>query len=124
MTAPSWPPSRSFDDTIFEFLLCSLTSSRLVPCVIQTTLKVRLKYVCSHPCTLFAATFLGADTDTLCSSCSVILSVGCGVLDVGAVGARCSGRLITCGILSSSIIAYAIRVLALSIAVADIIADL
>jgi hypothetical protein len=69
----------------------------------------------------------GVDDDTLCSSCSVILSVGCGVLDDEAakiVGARCTGRLMSCGILSSFVIVVAIRVLHLSIAVADIIADL
>jgi hypothetical protein len=69
----------------------------------------------------------GADADTLCSSCSVILSTGCGVLDVEAaeaVGVRCTSRLTSCGILSSSVIAVAIRVLALCIAVADIIANL
>jgi hypothetical protein len=69
----------------------------------------------------------GVDADTLCSSCSVILSVGCGVLDVEVakpVGARCTSRLMSRGILASSVIVVAIRVLALSIAVADIIADL
>jgi hypothetical protein len=66
----------------------------------------------------------GADTDTLHSSCSVILSARCGVLDVEVAGARCTGRLTLCGILSSSVIAATIRVLTLSIAVADIIADL
>jgi hypothetical protein len=69
----------------------------------------------------------GVDADTLCSSCPVILSAGCGVLDVEAtelVGARCTSRLMSCGILSSSIIAAVIRVLALYIAVTDIIVDL
>jgi hypothetical protein len=69
----------------------------------------------------------GADVDTLCSSCLVILSAGCEVLDVEAaepVGARCTGRLTSCGILSCFVIAFVIRVLTLSIAVVDIIADL
>jgi hypothetical protein len=70
-SAPSRPPSCSFDDTIFELLLCSLTCSHIVPCVIQNTsstlslflslitLKVRLRYVYSHPYTLLAAAFCG-----------------------------------------------------------------
>jgi hypothetical protein len=69
----------------------------------------------------------GVEADTLCSSYSVIPSVGCGVLDVEAtavVGARYTSRLTSCIILSSSIIAAMIRVLALSIAVADSIVDL
>jgi hypothetical protein len=69
----------------------------------------------------------GADADTLHSSCSVILSAGRGVLDVEAaepVEARCTGRLTSWGILSCSVIADVIRVLTLSIAVVDIIADL
>jgi hypothetical protein len=69
----------------------------------------------------------GADADTLHSSCSIILSACYGVLDVEAaevVGARCTGRLTSCGILSSSIIAAAIRVLTLPIAVTCIIANL
>jgi hypothetical protein len=40
----------------------------------------------------------GADADPLCSSCSVILSTGCGVHDVEAVGAQCTSRLTSCGI--------------------------
>jgi hypothetical protein len=69
----------------------------------------------------------GVDADTLCSSCSVILSMGCGVLNVEAaelVGARCTGRLTSCGSLSSYVIASTIRVLIISITVVDIIADL
>jgi hypothetical protein len=49
------------------------------------------------------------------------------VLDVEAavaVGTRCTDKLTSCGILSSFVIAAMIRVLALSIAVADIIDDL
>jgi hypothetical protein len=63
----------------------------------------------------------GAVADTLCSSCFVILFAVCGVLDVEAAGARCTGRLTPCGILSSSVIAAGIRVLALFIEIADII---
>jgi hypothetical protein len=48
-----------------------------------------------------------------------------GVLDVeAAVGARCTGRLTSCGILSSFVIASVIRFLTLFIAVGDIIANL
>jgi hypothetical protein len=74
----------------------------------------------------FYGGYRGADIDTLCSSCSAILSAGHGVLDVEAlelVGARCTGRLTWCDILSSSVIIAAIRVLTLSIVVADIIAN-
>jgi hypothetical protein len=56
----------------------------------------------------------GADIDTLHSSCSAILFAGHGVLDVEAVelvGARCTGRLMWCGVLSSFVITVAIRVL-------------
>jgi hypothetical protein len=69
----------------------------------------------------------GVDADTLCSSCSVSLSTGCGVLDVEAakpVGAQCTGRLMSWSILSSFVITTVIRVLDLSIAVAGIIVDL
>jgi hypothetical protein len=69
----------------------------------------------------------GADVDTLHSSCLVILSAGCGVLDIEAaqpVGAQCTGRLTSLGILSSFVIAVAIRVLVIFIVVADIIANL
>jgi hypothetical protein len=55
----------------------------------------------------------GVDADTLHSSCSIILSAECGVLDVEPaelVGARCTVRLMSWGILSSSIIVVAIRV--------------
>jgi hypothetical protein len=52
----------------------------------------------------------GAEADTLCSSCSVILSAGHGVLDVEAAGgAQCTDRLTSCGILSSSVIAACCR---------------
>jgi hypothetical protein len=106
------------------------TSSTLSPFLSLILLKVKLRYVYNHPCILFAATlcggYWGAEADTLYSSCLVILSAGYGVLDVEAAvaGARCTGRLTSCGILSSSVIATAIRVLSLSIAVADIITDL
>jgi hypothetical protein len=68
----------------------------------------------------------GAEADTLCSSFSVNLFMGCGVLDVeaAAAGARCTGRLTLCGILSSSVIASVIIFLTLFIVVGDIIANL
>jgi hypothetical protein len=71
MSTPSRPPSWLFDDIIFELLLCSLTCSCTVTCVTPTTsstlspflslitLKVRLRYVCNHPCILFTAALCG-----------------------------------------------------------------
>jgi hypothetical protein len=73
---------------------------------------------------LFVVDTGGADVDILHSSFSLILSVGCRVLDVEAaelVGARRTGRLTSWVILSSSIIAATIRVLDLSIAVQSLL---